>query len=127
MFHSKINEYQIENQTLANDMADIKTKYLRQKKLYRWDNLSSDILTNSLFYSGNIESVVLVLNLWCLGTLHVSSGSTGLRPKYMKWNLCPSWSLNLRRGLVEEPSRLIALRDNNGWLHLALKSFESTH
>uniref|UniRef100_A0A3Q4AT91 Cilia- and flagella-associated protein 58 central coiled coil domain-containing protein n=1 Tax=Mola mola TaxID=94237 RepID=A0A3Q4AT91_MOLML len=35
MFHSKINEYQIENQTLANDMADIKTKYLRQKKFYR--------------------------------------------------------------------------------------------
>lgn len=35
MLDSKMNEYKSENQRLANELANIKKKYLSQKKLHR--------------------------------------------------------------------------------------------
>lgn len=35
MLDSKMNEYKSENQSLANELANIKKKYLSQKKLHR--------------------------------------------------------------------------------------------
>lgn len=35
MLDSRMNEYKRENQSLANELANVKKKYLRQKKLHR--------------------------------------------------------------------------------------------
>lgn len=104
MLDSKMNEYKSENQRLANELANIKKKYLSQKKLHRWHST-----TLSFFLCHVLASVLVV-------TLCYSTVSRWLGPKWSSWSLCHSWAANLTS--LEEASGLTTLWEDDGRWYL---------